>query len=126
MVATNMKLARKTQADDRMEVDGDEQRRSSDVDPSALKVFPSFKFLWHFLTLPSLEPSPSFKMCPRHYVWHASTCSGLSALECAIPWADLAVFLARAPHVPPTHLQSNKLKGDGSYDSVIPRIYPSH
>lgn len=32
--ATNVKLARQVQADDCMEVDGDEQRCSSDVDPS--------------------------------------------------------------------------------------------
>ena len=32
--ATNVKLARKVQADDCMEVDGDERRRRSHVDPS--------------------------------------------------------------------------------------------
>ena len=34
---------------------------------------------------------------------------GLSALERAIPWANLAVFLKRVPHVPSTHLQNDKL-----------------
>ena len=30
-------------------------------------------------------------------------------LERAIPWADLAAFLTRAPHVPSNHLQNDKL-----------------
>jgi hypothetical protein len=84
-------------------------------------------------TLASLEPL--FQDSPGHYVPHASTRSqehagctesicdhilmflqmivwhpdGLSALEPAIPWTDLAVFLMCAPHIPPTHLQSDKL-----------------
>jgi protein SMG6 len=134
--ATKVKLARKAQADDRMEVDGDDRRRSSDVDPSnpqgvsAIQISPALSD-----ALPSLEPSPSFKMAqditfgmlahalrstrdvPNPYVtillMFLQTIvrhpEGLSALERAIPWADLAVFLTRAPHVPPTHLQSDKL-----------------
>ena len=135
-VANKMKLVRKAQADDRMEVDGDERRRSSDVDPSnpqgvsAFQISPALSD-----ALPSLEPSPSFKMAqdltfgmlahalrstrdvPNPYVtivlMFLQTIvrhpDGLSALERAIPWADLAAFLTRAPHVSPTHLQSDKL-----------------
>ena len=80
------------------------------------KVFPPFKFLWHSDALPSLEPLPSFKLTqditfgmrahavrstwdvPNSYVtillMFLQTVvrhpQGLSALERAIPWADLA------------------------------------
>ena len=134
--ATKVKLAKKAQADDRMEVDGDERRRSSDVDPSNPQGVSAIQFSPALSdALPSLEPSPSFKMAqditfgmlahalrstrdvPNSYVtillMFLQTIvrhpEGLSALERAIPWADLAMFLARAQHVPPTHLHSDKL-----------------
>ncbi|KAI9455599.1 hypothetical protein BJY52DRAFT_638264 [Lactarius psammicola] len=122
--ATKVKLARKAQADERMEVDGDERS------VSAIQISPALSD-----AVPSLEPSPSFKMAqdltfgmlahalrstrdvPNPYVTillmflqtilrHSE---GLSALERAIPWTDLAAFLTRAPHVPSNHLQNDKL-----------------
>ena len=134
--ATKMKLVRKAQADDRMEVDGDERRRSSDVDPSNLQGVSTIQISPALSdALPSLEPSPSFQMAqditfgmlahalrstrdvPNPYVtillMFLQTIvrhpEGLSALERTIPWADLAVFLTRAPHVSPTHVHSDKL-----------------
>src|SRR6266404_1120701 len=134
--ASKVKLARKAQADDRMEVDGDERRRASDADASnphgvsAFQISPVFSDI-----VPALEPSPAFKMAqdltfsmlahalrstrdgPNSYVtillMFLQTLlrhpEGLSALERAIPWADLATFLTRAPHVSSTHLQNDKL-----------------
>ena len=136
IAASKVKLARKAQADERMEVDGDDRRRSSDVDASnpqgisAIQISPALSD-----AASSLEPSPSFKMAqdltfgmlahalrstrdvPNPYVtillMFLQTIvrhpEGLSALERAIPWADLAVFLTRAPHVPSTHIQNDKL-----------------
>ncbi|KAH9028113.1 hypothetical protein EDB85DRAFT_2074672 [Lactarius pseudohatsudake] len=134
--ATKVKLAKKAQADERMEVDGEERRRSSDVDASnpqalsAIQISPALSD-----AMSSLEPSPSFKMAqdltfgmlahalrstrdvPNPYVtillMFLQTIlrhpEGLSALERAIPWTDLAAFLTRAPHVHSTHLQNDKL-----------------
>jgi len=48
--ASKVKLARKAQAGDRMEVDGDERRRSSDVRLSTPKVPPQFRSLPCFPT----------------------------------------------------------------------------
>ncbi|KAI9433991.1 hypothetical protein H4582DRAFT_1983834 [Lactarius indigo] len=118
--ATKVKLAKKAQADERMEVDG----------VSAIQISPALSD-----ALPSLEPSPSFKMAqdltfgmlahalrstrdvPNPYVtillMFLQTIlrhpEGLSALERAIPWGDLAAFLTRAPHVTSVHLQNDKL-----------------
>lgn len=131
--ASKVKLARKAQADERMDVDGDDRRRSNDVDApnsQGIQISPALSD-----AAPSLEASPSFKMTqdltfgmlahalrstrdvPNPYVtillMFLQTIlrhpEGLSALERAIPWADLAVFLSRAPHVPSNHLQSDKL-----------------
>ncbi|KAH9053859.1 hypothetical protein EDB87DRAFT_1676684 [Lactarius vividus] len=134
--ATKVKLAKKAQADERMEVDGEERRRSSDVDASnpqglsAIQISPALSD-----AMSSLEPSPSFKMAqdltfgmlahalrstrdvPNPYVtillMFLQTIlrhpEGLSALERAIPWTDLAAFLTRAPHVQSVHLQNDKL-----------------
>ncbi|KAH9171504.1 hypothetical protein EDB89DRAFT_1108247 [Lactarius sanguifluus] len=134
--ATKVKLAKKAQADERMEVDGEERRRSSDVDASnpqglsAIQISPALSD-----AMSSLEPSPSFKMAqdltfgmlahalrstrdvPNPYVtillMFLQTIlrhpEGLSALERAIPWTDLAAFLTRAPHVQSAHLQNDKL-----------------
>ena len=60
---SKVKLARKAQADDWMEVDGDERRRSSDVEalhaqsPSAIQDSPVLSD-----TVASPEPPPAFKM----------------------------------------------------------------
>jgi protein SMG6 len=139
IVATSkvtVKLVRKAKADERMEADGDDRRRSGDVDASnpqgvsAILISPALPdAVW------PLEPSPSFKMAqdltfdmlahalrstrdvPNPYVtillMFLQTIlrhpEGRSALEHAIPWADLVVFLTRAPHVPSTHVQNDKL-----------------
>jgi len=134
--ATKVKLAKKAQADERMEIDGEERRRSSDVDASnpqgisAIHISPVLSD-----AVPSLEPSPSFKMAqdlafsmlahalrstrdvPNPYVtilfMFLQTIlrhpEGFSALERAVPWTDFAAFLTRAPHVPSIHLQNDKL-----------------
>ena len=134
--ASKVKLARKAQADDRMEVDGDERRRSSDLEavqaqsPSAIQVSPVLSD-----TAASLEPPHAFKMAqeltftmlahalrskrdgPNSYVTIILTFlqtvlqhpEGLATLERAIPWSDLAAFLARAPRVSSNHTQSDKL-----------------
>jgi len=133
--ASKVKLARKAQADDRMEVDGDERRRSSDVEalhaqsPSVIQVSPVLSD-----TAASLEPPPAFKMAqeltfamlahalrstrdgPNSYVTILLTFlqtvlrhpEGLATLERAIPWSDLAAFLDRGPQVSSSHTQ-NKL-----------------
>ena len=146
--ASKVKLARKAQADDRMEVDGDERRQSSDLEagharsPSAIQVLPVLSD-----TAASLEPPPAFKMAqeltfallahalrskcdgPNSYVTIILTFlqtvlqhpEGLAALERAIPWSDLAAFLGRGPRVSSNYTQSEKL----SKSSILSGIGPS-
>jgi protein SMG6 len=135
-VASKMKLARKAQADDRMEVDGDERRRSSDLEaiharnPSAIQVSPVLSD-----TVASSEPPPAFKMAqeltftmlshalrskrdgPNSYVTTILTFlqtvlqhpEGLAMFERTIPWSDLAAFLGRGPRVSSNYTLSDKL-----------------
>jgi len=112
--ATKVKLARKVQVDDQMEVDSNERRQSGDIEavhpqsPSVIHVSPILSD-----TMASLEPPPAFKMAqeltftmlahalrstrdgPNLYVTIILTFlqtvlqhpEGLAMLECAIPWA---------------------------------------
>jgi hypothetical protein len=134
--ASKVKLARKAQADDHMEVDGDERKQSSELEafhaqsPSAIQVFPVLSD-----TAASLEPPPAFKMAqeltfallahalrskrdgPNSYVTILLTFlqtvlqhpEGLATLERAIPWSDLAASLGRGPRVSSNYTQSDKL-----------------
>ncbi len=83
-VATKVKLARKAQADDRMEVDSDsdEHRWSSDIEalhaqsPSIIQISPILSD-----AMASLEPPPAFKMAQEltfTMFWY--TLSGLPAM----------------------------------------------
>ena len=129
-VASKVKLARKSQTDERMDVDADERRRSNDVDALNAQVSP----LLSDAATP-MEPPPAFKMAqeltftmlahalrstrdaPNPYITILLTFlqtilrhpEGLAAFERAIPWTDLAVFLTRGPHVPSSYTQSEKL-----------------
>ncbi|KAI0262907.1 hypothetical protein BC834DRAFT_889594 [Gloeopeniophorella convolvens] len=134
--ATKVKLARKSQADERMDVDGDERRKSSDAEaasplvPNAIQVSPALSEAASTLELP-----PAFKMAqeltfamlahalkhtgatPNPYITVILTFmqtilrhpEGLATLERAIPWAELAAFYKRAPHVSSKYTQSDKL-----------------
>ncbi|KAI0303402.1 hypothetical protein B0F90DRAFT_1911396 [Multifurca ochricompacta] len=135
--ASKVKLVRKAQADERMDVDGDERRRSSDQEVSnkpqgvsAIQVSPVLSDISS-----SLEPPPVFKMAqeltftmlahalrskhdvPNPYVTILLTFlqavlrhpEGLATLERAVPWADLAVFLSRGPRISSSYIQSEKL-----------------
>jgi protein SMG6 len=129
--AGKVKLARKPQADERMDVDGDEHKRSSDVEAPNPRISPVLSD-----ASASTEPPPAFKMAqeltfkmlahalrstrdvPNPYVTILLTFlqtilrhpEGLATFERAIPWADLAAFLTRGrPHVPSTSTQSEKL-----------------
>ena len=121
VAATKVKLARKAQADDRMEVNCDERRQSSDVEaihvqsPSVIQLSPVLSDM-----AASLDPSPAFKMlqeltftmlahalrstrdCPISYITirliflqivlrHPE---GLAMFMHAIPRANLAAFLS--------------------------------
>ena len=81
-VVTRVKLARKAQADDRTEVDGDERRRSSDIEavhaqsPSIFQVSPVLSD-----AAVSLEPPPASKMAQEltftilaHALWSTCDC----------------------------------------------------
>jgi protein SMG6 len=119
-----------------MEVDGDERRRSSDLEavhaqsPSAIQVSPVLSD-----AAASLELPPAFKMAqeltftmlahalrskrdtPNSYVTIILTflqtvlqhSQGVAALERAIPWSDLATFVRRGPRVSSSYMQSEKL-----------------
>ena len=134
--ASKVKLARKAQADDRMEVDGDERRQSSDLEAVHAQSPPATQALpVHPDTAASLEPPPAFKMAqeltfallshalrskrdnPNSYVTILLTFlqtvlqhpEGFATLERAIPWSDLAAFLGRGPRVSSNYTQSDKL-----------------
>lgn len=61
--------------------------------------------LWSTCNVPNLYVT-ILLMFLQTIIWHLE---GLSALKCAIPWEDLAVFLTCVPHVPSTHIQNDKL-----------------
>jgi hypothetical protein len=123
---TKVKLARKAQTDERMEVDGDERRRSSDVEAlrpstadSAASIEPPFAFkMAQELTFSMLAHALwSTRDGPNSYVTVLLTFlqsvlrnpEGLAALERAIPWTDLATFLSKMPRVFSKSVQSDKL-----------------
>ncbi|KAI0259632.1 hypothetical protein BC834DRAFT_846649 [Gloeopeniophorella convolvens] len=138
--ATKVKLARNSQADEWMDVDGEVRRKSSDAEaasplvPNAIQVSPALSKAASALELP-----PAFKMAQEltfailaHALEHTNATpnpyiaailtfmqttprhpKGLAVLERAIPWAELAAFYKRAPHVSSKYTQSDKL-GSGS------------
>src|SRR5216683_5218252 len=133
---SKVKLARKAQAGDWMEINGDECRQSSNVEAlhtqssTTIQVSPMLSD-----TVASLEPPPAFKMAqeltvtvlayalqsthdrPNPYVtilltflqtvlWHPE---GLAMLKRVIPWLDLDAFLDHGHQVSSSHMQNNKL-----------------
>jgi hypothetical protein len=133
--ASKVNLAKKAQADDRMDVDGDERKRNSDAEalntqsPSVIQISPVLSD-----AAASSELPPAFKMAqeltfamlahalkstrdgPNPYVTIILTFlqavrhpEGLAALERAIPWSDLGAFLDRGRRVSPKHTQNEKL-----------------
>ncbi|KAI9463378.1 hypothetical protein F5148DRAFT_1313175 [Russula earlei] len=135
VAASKVKLARKTQTDERMEVDVEERRRSSDLEaphvgPSIIQVSPvlsdaavsqeppfAFKMAQE-LTFSMLAPAlRSTRDGPNAYVTILVTFlqtvlrhpEGLATLERSIPWTDLAAFLSRGPVVSSNYTQNEKL-----------------
>ena len=130
---TKVKLARKSQMDERMEVDGDERRRSVDMEaqgPSTAQAFsiPSdseasaeapftFKMAQELTFSMLAHALRSRRDGPNAYVTVILTFlqtvfrnpEGLAALERAIPWTDLAAFLSLGPRVSSKSSQSDKL-----------------
>src|SRR6266849_7568747 len=126
--ATKVKLARKAHADEKMEVDGDERRRSSDMEAlnaqrpstdSAASQEPPFAFtMAQQLTFSMLAHAlRSTRDGPNSYVTIILTFlqtvlrkpEGLASLERAIPWTDLAAFLSQGPRAPSSWAQIEKL-----------------
>ena len=128
---SKVKLAKKPQADERMDVDVDEHKRCSDVEAPNPRISPVLSD-----ASASTEPSPAFKMAqeltfkmlahalqstrdvPNPYVTILLTFlqtilrhpEGLATFERVIPWADLAAFLTRGRlHVPSASTQNEKL-----------------
>jgi protein SMG6 len=63
VAVSKVKLARKAQVDERMEVDGDDWRQNSNADASHPQVFSTILISPALSdAVPPLEPSPSFKM----------------------------------------------------------------
>ncbi len=124
---TKVKLARKAQADDKMEVDGDERSRSSDMTvkaqgpptDAAASQEPPFAFkMAQELTFSMLTHAlRSTRDGPNSYVTVLLTFlqtvlrhpEGLASLERAVPWADLAAFLSHGPRASSSRAQSDKL-----------------
>jgi protein SMG6 len=126
--ATKVKVARKAHTDEKMEVDGDERRRSSDMDalnaqgPSAdatASQEPPFAFkMAQELTFSMLAHAlRSTRDGPNSYVTILLTFlqtilrkpEGLASLERAIPWTDLAAFLSQGPRASSSWAQIEKL-----------------
>ena len=137
--ATKVKLAREVQADDRMEVNRDERRRSSDVDPSNPQGVSAIQISLALSdALPSLEPSPSFKLAqditfgmlvhalrstryvPNSYVTillmfltflqtHCPASRGAFRPRACYSLGRLSCVSCTCPTRSPTHLQSDKL-----------------
>jgi hypothetical protein len=144
VAASNVKLARKAQADKHMEVDGDDWRHSSDADTlhpqgvSAILISPALSD-----PVPPLEPSPSFKMAEdltfgmlahtlrstqdvlnpyvtillmllQTILWHLFPPSSMP-----FPGPSSLRVLRRAPHVPSNHLQNDKLGNNDKNDVLL-------
>ena len=127
-----VKLARKTQTDERMEVDGDERRRSVDMEaqgpstaqassvlpseacaeaPSAFKMAQelTFSMLAHALRSTRDGPNAYVTVILTFLQTVFRNPEGLAALERAVPWKDLAAFLCVGPRVSSKSSQSDKL-----------------
>jgi hypothetical protein len=123
--ATKVKLARKAQTDEKMEVDGDERRRSSDMeaqgpsaDATASQEAPfAFKMAQELTFSMLAHALRSTRDGPNSYVTILLTFlqtvlrkpEGLASLERAIPWTDLAAFLSQGPRASPSRAQAEKL-----------------
>jgi hypothetical protein len=133
---TKVKLARKSQTDERMEVDSDERRRSSDMEalnaqspstvqassvlsdsaasteqPFAFKMAQelTFSMLAHALRSTRDGPNPYVTVLLTFLQTVLRIPECLAALERAIPWSDLAAFLSKGPRVSSSSAQSDKL-----------------
>ena len=130
---TKVKLARKSQTDERMEVDGDDRRRSIDMESQGASTVQASSVLSD--SGATTEPPFAFKMAqeltfsmlahalrsmrdgPNAYVTAILTFlqtvfrnpEGLAALERAIPWTDLAAFLSQGPRISQKSAESEKL-----------------
>ena len=130
--ATKVKLARKAHTDEKMEVDGDERRRSSDMEalnaqgPSSdatASQEPPFAFkMAQELTFSMLAHAlRSTRDGPNSYVTILLTFlqtvlrkpEGLASLERAIPWTDVAAFLSQGPRASSSWAQTDKLNQSG-------------
>ena len=119
MATTKVKLARKAHMDEKMEVDGDERRRSTDIEDATTSQEPPFAFkMAQELTFSMLAHAlRSTRDGPNSYVTVILTFlqtvlrkpEGLSCLERAIPWKDLATFLSQGPRASPSWAQVDKL-----------------
>jgi protein SMG6 len=123
-----VKLARKAHTDEKMEVDGDKRRRSSDMDalnaqgpstdatvsqepPFAFKMAQELTFSMFAHALRSTRDGPN------SYVTILLTFlqtvlrkpEGLASLKRAIPWTDLAAFLSQGPRASSSWVQIEKL-----------------
>jgi protein SMG6 len=125
---TKVKLARKAQADEKMEVDGDERRRSSDMGalnaqgpstdaaasqepPFAFKMAQelTFSMLTHALRLTRDGPNSYVTVLLTFLQTILRHPEGLASFERAVPWADLAAFLSHGPRASSSRAQSDKL-----------------
>ena len=136
VAVAKVKLARKTQTDERMEVDGDERRRSSDMEAvnaqspstvhassvlsdSAASTEPPFVFkmaqeltfsmLAHALRSTRDGPNPYVTVLLTFLQTVLRNPECLAAFERAIPWTELAAFLSKGPRVSSSSVQSDKL-----------------
>jgi len=126
--ATKVKLARKAHTDEKMEVDGDERRRSSDMealnaqgpssDATASQEPPfAFKMAQEFTFSMLAHALRSTRDGPNSYVTILLTFlqtvlrkpEGLASLERAIPWTDVAAFLSQGPRASSSWAQIDKL-----------------
>ena len=123
--AATKKLARKVHTDEKMEVDGDERRRSSEMevqgastDASASQEPPfafrmaqelTFSMLAHALRSTRDGPNPYVTILLTFLQTVLRKPEGLASLERAIPWTELAAFLSQGPQVWPGRVQAEKL-----------------
>jgi len=126
--AATKKLARKAHTDEKMEVDGDERRRSSDMEglnaqgpstdatatqepPFAFKMAQelTFSMLAHALRSTRDGPNSYVTILLTFLQTVLRKPEGLASLERAIPWTDLAAFLSQGPRASSSRAQAEKL-----------------
>jgi protein SMG6 len=126
--ATKVKHARKAHTDEKMEVDGDERRRSSDMEalnapgssanatashepPFAFKMAQelTFSMLAHALRSTRDGPNSYVTILLTFLQTVLRKPEGLASLERAIPWTDLARFLSQGPRASSSWTQAEKL-----------------